>query len=182
MGKFLLGLIVGLVVVPLAVYVYFARGMAPIATSAEPMPFEKSFARMALHARVEKQAPTNVPIPASEENFLAGAKIYKEHCAVCHGLPGVPQTAIAKGEFPKPPVLLEGKGVTDDPAGESYFKVDQGIRMTGMPGFGKYLSTTEMWQVSLLLASADKLPQSVKDALTATPATAAVPPATQSKK
>jgi hypothetical protein len=38
--------------------------------------------------------------------------------------------------------------------------------MTGMPGFGKALSTTQMWQVSLLLANADKLPKAAKDILT----------------
>lgn len=182
MGKFLLGLIIGLILIPLAVYVYFSRGMAPVGTSAQPMPFEKTFARMALHARVEKEAPKNIPIAADEPNLVAGAKIYKEHCAVCHGLPGAPQTAIAKGEFPKPPKLLEGKGVTDDPAGETYFKVDEGIRMTGMPGFGNSLSSAEMWQVSVLLANADKLPQSAKDALTEQPAAAAPANMTPSKK
>jgi len=59
--------------------------------------------------------------------------------------------------------------VTDDPAGETYWKVSGGIRMTGMPGFEKTLSTTQMWQVSLLCANADKLSASVKDALAAVP-------------
>jgi thiosulfate dehydrogenase len=61
--------------------------------------------------------------------------------------------------------------VTDDPPAESYWKVAGGIRMTGMPGFGKSLSTTQMWQVSLLLAHADKLPTAAKNVLTASPAT-----------
>jgi mono/diheme cytochrome c family protein len=84
---------------------------------------------------------------------------------VCHGLPAGKQTAIAEGEFPKPPHLFRGKGVTDDTAGETYWKVANGIRLTGMPGFEKSLSTDEMWQVSLLLANADKLPASVAAAL-----------------
>ncbi len=167
MGKFVLGLIVGLVVVPAVVYLYFASGSAPVATAAPSMPFEKTFARMALHARLEKEMPKSVPINADEAAYAAGAQIYKEHCAVCHGLPGQPATAIAKGMFPKPPELMEGTGVTDDPAGETYWKVAGGIRMTGMPGFDKTLSTTQMWQVSLLLANADKLPKSVKDSLSA---------------
>jgi hypothetical protein len=70
--------------------------------------------------------------------------------------------------FPKPPKLTEGTGVSDDPAQETYWKVAGGIRMTGMPGFEKTLSTTQMWQVSVLLANSDKLPQAAKDALTAT--------------
>ena len=63
---------------------------------------------------------------------------------------------------------MEGKGVTDDSPGETYWKVSGGIRMTGMPGFEKTLSTAEMWQVSLLCANADKLPASVKPALALT--------------
>jgi hypothetical protein len=76
--------------------------------------------------------------------------------------------------FPKPPKLMEGTGVTDDPAGESYWKVAGGIRMTGMPGFEKTLSTTQMWQVSLLCANADKLSAPVKQILAVVPPMPAV--------
>jgi mono/diheme cytochrome c family protein len=175
MRKFLIGLILGLIAIPVGVYLYFFSGSAPVATAAPPMPFEKALARMALHARLEKEMPKSVPISADEAAYVAGAEVYKEHCAVCHGLSGQPQTAIAKGMFPKPPKLMEGTGVTDDPATETYWKVAGGIRMTGMPGFEKTLSTTQMWQVSLLLANADKLPKAAQDVLA--PA-AVVPPAT----
>jgi mono/diheme cytochrome c family protein len=176
MGKFVFGLIIGLILLPLIVYFYFSRGIAPVATTAPPMPFEIMFAKMALHARMDKEVPKTVPIQADESNLAAGAQVYKDHCAVCHGLPGAPQTAIAKGMFPKAPKLMEGKGVTDDPPGESYWKVAGGIRMTGMPGFSPSLSTTQVWQVSLLVANADKLPPAVKDSLMLiTPPAAAKP-------
>lgn len=165
MKGFVLGVVVTILAVFAVVYLYFSTGMAPVATSAPPMPFEKTFARMALHARMEKEMPTQVPIPADEPNLIAGAHIYMEHCAVCHGVPGGEQTAIAKGEFPRPPHLFEGKGVTDDEPGETYWKVANGIRLTGMPGFNQQLSPTEMWQVSLLLAHADKLSEPVKKVL-----------------
>jgi thiosulfate dehydrogenase len=166
MGKFIFGVIVGLILVPGAVYLYFATGGAPVATSEPPMPFERMLAHMALHARLDKEIPKSIPVTADEAAYVAGAQVYKENCAVCHGLPGQQQTAIARGMFPKPPKLLEGTGVTDDLAGETYWKVDRGIRMTGMPGFNKTLSTTQMWQVSLLLANADKLPKAAMDSLT----------------
>src|SRR5579863_3466667 len=175
MKKFIFGLILGLIAVPVVVYLYFASGSAPVATSAPPMPFEKMLASTALHARLDKEMPKSVPVTADEAAYTPGAQVYKEHCAVCHGLPGVPQTAIAKGMFPKPPVLLEGTGVSDDPAAETYWKVAGGIRMTGMPGFEKSLSSTQMWQVSLLLANSDKLPKSVKDILVPPPAAVAAP-------
>ena len=175
MGKFLSGLILGLVLVPVLVYMYFSMGTAPVATSAPPMPFEKTLARMALHARLDKEVPKTVPIAADDAAYAAGAQVYKEHCAVCHGLPGQPQTAIASGMFPKPPKLMEGKGVTDDPPGETYWKVSGGIRMTGMPGFEKALSTTQMWQVSLLCANADKLSAALKNSLAGVAAAPATP-------
>jgi thiosulfate dehydrogenase len=170
MGRFLSGLILGLIAVPVGVFFYFSSGSAPVATAAPPMPFEKTLASLALHARLDKEMPKSVPISADEAAYVAGAQIYKDDCAVCHGLPGQAQTAIAQGMFPKPPKLMEGKGVTDDPAAESYWKVAGGIRMTGMPGFDKTLSSTQMWQVSLLVANADKLPKPAKDALSAVPA------------
>jgi thiosulfate dehydrogenase len=181
MGKFIVGLIVGIIAVPAVMYLYFSTGMAPVATAAAPMPFEKTFARMALHAHLDKEIPKTVPIPADDAAYTAGAQIYKDHCAVCHGVPGQPQSAISKGMFPKPPRLMEGTGVTDDPPGETYWKVSGGIRMTGMPGFDKTLSTTQMWQVSLLCANADKLPSSAKDILAGVTAPPSAAPPTVKK-
>jgi mono/diheme cytochrome c family protein len=160
-----IGLIIGFSLIPVGVYLYFAGGYAPVATSAPPMPFEKMLAHKALDARIEKEMPKTVPIDSSETNLLAGAAVYKEQCAVCHGLPGASRTAIAAGMFPRPPQLFHGKGVTDDEPGETYWKVANGIRLTGMPGFRSTLKDDQLWQVSLLLANADKLPDSVKNAL-----------------
>jgi mono/diheme cytochrome c family protein len=162
---FLAGLILGVILVPLVVYLYFASGMAPVATASGSMPFENALASAALDARIKKEMPKSVPIAANEQTYIAGAETYKNDCAVCHGLPLQPQGTISKGMFPKPPQLFQGKGVTDDEPGETYWKVDNGIRLTGMPSFANSLSTTEMWQVSLLLANADKLPDSAKQAL-----------------
>jgi len=158
---FLLGVIVTIAAVSVAVYMYFSGGFAPVATGAPPMPFERILARKALHARIEKEMPKASPMEANEGNYIAGARQYVEHCAVCHGLPGKPETAIARGEFPTPPQLFTGHGVTDDPPGETYWKTANGIRLTGMPAFEKSLTQAQIWQISLLLANADKLPPSV---------------------
>lgn len=165
--KFVVGLLLGLLVVPFGAYLYFTGGSAPVATTDSDMPFEAFLAKKALNARIAKDMPKNVPIQANEANYLAGAELYKQHCAVCHGLPLTPKTAIAAGMYPRPPLLLEGKGVTDDEPGESYWKIFNGIRLSGMPGFSKSLSETQIWQIALLLANADKLPASAKAALVA---------------
>jgi thiosulfate dehydrogenase len=164
---FLAGLIIGLIAIPLFVFFYFVSGAAPVATASQAMPFEKMLAKRALAAHVEKEAPKNAPIQPDQANYEAGAQVYRQHCAVCHGYATGSSTAIAKGMFPKPPRLLQGTGVTDDEPGETFWKVANGIRLTGMPAFRQSLSDTQMWQVSLLLANADKLPDPVKQGLTA---------------
>lgn len=169
-----LGIVLGFVLVFLGAYFYFKTGQAPVAVTAPEMPFERKFAGMALHAFLDKQPHLNPGVPEDEKNFLEGAKVYKENCAVCHGLPGEPRTMIADGMFPKPPQLFKGVGVTDDEAWETYWKVAHGIRMTGMPGFKDRLGETKMWQVSVLLKDADKLPASVKAEL-ASPVGVTVP-------
>jgi mono/diheme cytochrome c family protein len=165
MKKLLLGFVLALVVLLVGALVYFGLGLAPVATSAAPMPMERLLAGMALHARISKEMPAQAPIPADEPNLLAGARIYREQCSVCHGLSGQPETAIAKGMFPHPPQLFTGHGVTDDPPGETYWKAANGIRLTGMPGYKGSLSDTQLWQVSLMLANADKLAPAAKAAV-----------------
>jgi|HubBroStandDraft_5_1064220.scaffolds.fasta_scaffold26352_2 thiosulfate dehydrogenase len=176
--KFILGMLLGILLLPVGTYLYFASGKAPVATTDSDMPFEEFLAHKALDKRLERDMPKSVPIQASEAHYVAGADLYKQHCAVCHGLPLAPKTAIAEGMYPQPPRLLEGKGVTDDEPGETYWKIANGLRLTGMPGFSKKLNETQMWQVALLLANADKLPSSAKEALVAAAPAPACNPAT----
>jgi thiosulfate dehydrogenase len=161
--KLIIGFIIGIILLPVCAFLYIRLGYVPVATAASPLPLERKLASMALHARFSRESPRQAPIPATEENLMAGAKIYQEHCGVCHGISGgQPKTAIAKGMYPPPPQLFQGIGVTDDSAGETYWKVANGIRLTGMPGFIGSLSDTQLWQVSLLLANANQLPAAVK--------------------
>lgn len=164
---FILGFILGVIILPITAYFYFRLGHAPVATSAPPLPLERKMANMALHARISKEAPKSAPIQADEANLTAGAKTYVDDCAFCHGLPNQPDVPPAgKGMFPVPPQLFNpDEMVTDDPVGVTYWKVSNGIRLTGMPAFTKSLSSTQMWQVTLLLANADKLPDGAKTAL-----------------
>ena len=165
MKNFVVGLVIGVVILPLCGWLYFRFGYAPVATASSPMPFERKLAHMALNARIEKEAPKVAPIQPTDENLLAGAHTYRTHCAMCHGLPGQPPSPTSKGMFPRPPQLFKGHGVTDDPVGETYWKVQNGIRLTGMPAYTGSLRDTDMWQVSLLLANADKLSQDIRNVL-----------------
>jgi len=159
------------------VYLYFATGHAPVAVTAADMPFERTFARLGLHSYLEKLPRPEPQVPADEKNLLEGVRVYKNNCAVCHGLPDAQKTAIAQGMSPKPPQLFKGTGVTDDEPWESYWKVEGGIRMTGMPGFKDNLTETQIWQAVQLVKNADKISPAVKAELAGAPAAAATPSA-----
>ena len=165
MRGFVLGVLVGIALIGGGIYFYFVSGMAPAAVADPPMLMEKKMANRSLDAHIEKANVPAPPIQPGEDNYVAGAKLYKEQCAACHGLPDQKPPAISDNMYPHATLMFKGKGVTDDPPQESYWKVKNGIRLTGMPSFSGILDDNQMWQVALFVANADKLPDSAKKLL-----------------
>jgi thiosulfate dehydrogenase len=166
MIKFLLGLIVGICLLLVAGYLFATRGGIFMGVTGGPLPLERSIANKALDASIGKSANDQSPLPADEANLLAGAKVYQNNCAGCHGQLDKPGSPMAKRFYPHPPQLLPpGKGVTDDPIGTTHWVVKNGIRFSAMPSSEGKLTEDEIWQVSLFLSNADKLPPSVQEAL-----------------
>lgn len=166
LGWCALGVVIAVVMLVISASLFLKAGGVSMETTARPLPFEKQIARIALRVSIGDAADQKDPLPLTEANMLAGARGYKEQCAVCHGTPGRPRTAISKGMFPKPPQLFEQRGgVTDDPEGVTHWKVTHGIRLSGMPGFGTTLSDAERWQVTMLVTHADALSPPVRAAL-----------------
>ena len=164
----LLGVVLTVVSIALGAYLFIVTGGVPVSTGANPLPFEAAVARLALHAGERKAGTESNPLPATDQNFEAGARSYSQSCAICHGLPRARPTAIAAGMFPRPPQLFTPDDmVTDDPEGVTYWKVTNGIRLSGMPAFGKALADAERWQLTMLLKNADHLPPAVDGVLTA---------------
>ena len=161
--------LVGVLITPLLVWSYLSYGKPPVAVADPAFPLEKQIVRMPLHRRMDSETE-QAPIQPDENNLLAGAQIYKRDCSFCHGVPNEPAT-VGQNMYPSVPQLWQKHkngvvGVSDDPPGETYWRIKNGIRLTGMPSYQKTLSPTQMWQVSLLLASADKpLSPSVQAAL-----------------
>ena len=144
MVKFILGIVVGAILVPLAVVAYLLSGYAPAATADAPMPFEARVAEMALQARFKKEAPVRDLSGMSTPDLLAGADIYKKDCAMCHGLRD-DTPAIADNMFPQAPQLMKppaGRGGQRGPQGGpggapraprpngDFWRVKNGIRLT----------------------------------------------------
>jgi mono/diheme cytochrome c family protein len=167
---FVLGIVAGILVLPAIAYLYFVFGRPPVAVADDAFPFEKQVVRVPLRARIEAEMPKQPAIPASDENLVAGATIYREQCASCHGLKEHP-SAFGASLYPRTPQLWEKHkngvvGVSDDEPGMTYWRVKNGIRLTGMPSYQKLLNDTQLWQVSLLLSKADKpLPAAAEESV-----------------
>jgi thiosulfate dehydrogenase len=180
MVRLLLGLVLGVLLIPAGVYLWFHFGHPPVAVADAALPFERQLTRIPLHARIDSEMIKTVPMQADETNLVAGAQIYRDQCAACHGYHGKP-SSFGQYMFPHAPQLWEKHkngvvGVSDDPPGETFWRVENGIRLTGMPAYKKVLSDTQMWQVTVLLANADKpLPPAALDILTGVQPAAAVP-------
>jgi len=170
MRGFFLGLLLGLLLLPVMAFVYLHHGHVPVAVADPSFPMEAAIVHQPLNARIDREAPKSAPMEASPTNLQLGAQVYRQQCAQCHGYYGQ-ASPIAKAVFPRIPQLWAPHGngvvgVSDDPVGETYWKVANGIRLSAMPSYKGILNETQMWQVSLLLANADKpMPAGVLDSL-----------------
>ena len=165
-GWFVLGIVATLVGIVVGGYLFIRAGGARMETSAKPLPLEQKIAGLALRASLGNARDEKNPLQVDETNLLVAADLYSEHCSMCHGIPGRPPSFISKGMFPQPPQLFEKDDmVTGNPEGITFWIVTHGIRLSGMPGFGKTLTTTQRWQLTMLVSRADKLPPPVRKAL-----------------
>ncbi len=168
LGAFVLGMITTIVILLIGGYLFITGGGAPMETTAAPLPFEETVANLAIKASLRGASDRKDPLESNDDNLLAGAKTYKENCAGCHGGPAQADNPFAKAMFPPAPQLLQhDEMVTDYPEGVTFWKVTHGIRLSGMPGFASMLSDQQRWQVTMLLARADKLPPAVQAVLSA---------------
>jgi len=71
---------------------------------------------------------------------------FADHCATCHANDGSGDTAIGKGLYPKP-TDLRAAGTQDLTDGELFYIIHNGIRLTGMPAFGRSDEDTDSWKL-----------------------------------
>lgn len=161
---FVLGILFTVLAAAAAGYAMIRTGVLPANADERPPRFEEWAAKTSLHATLRRSAPkvTN-PLPASDQNLLAGIKLYKQNCAVCHGDSSANPTNVAKGLYQDPPQLAK-EGVEDDPDGVILWKISHGLRWTGMPAYGKTLKDTQLWQLTLFLKHMDHLPPAAQKA------------------
>ena len=162
MGKYLLGFLAGILVLPLGVFIMGWLGFLPANADSEPPGWETSFARMARDAYIVRHAPHEVnPFQPTEANLMAGYKIFEDACAGCHDsgwghtfYPHVPQLATT------PPTL---------PDWQLFYLVKHGVRYSAMPAWDRSwhggdaaVSDDHMWKAVTFLSHLNSLPPSVQ--------------------
>lgn len=164
-GSVLLGFVLAFVVIAIGGYVFITTGHMPMGTAAGALPGEQMVANMAIAASMKSSRDLKSPLPVNDDTLKAGADVYNGNCAMCHGAFQQAKPDLAKYMFPPPPQFLADDKMTDDPEGELYWAVTNGIRMTGMPAFEKIIDQNRRWQVTLLIKHADSLSPAVKKQL-----------------
>lgn len=166
MKKYVIAFIAGIVLVTVAFYVYVRSGSAPASIS---VPFGHFFARLEADIISSNKLPKKYAGPPTEAELLAGAHTYREHCALCHGLPNEPRTMIARGMSPRPPEFFRPQDSTAYSPSlpfrlatwKVYRKVRYGVSHTGMPSFEGGLNDNQIWELSQFLSNARNLPPKV---------------------
>lgn len=121
---------------------------------------ESGITKWVLHETMENSVErhaASIKAPAViDDNMLAeGFHHFREMCTICHGAPGVRQSEIGEGLRPAPPDLA--KAAPDMSDAEIYWITKNGIRMTGMPSFGKTHSERELWGIGAVVRKLPKL-------------------------
>ena len=82
------------------------------------------------------------PVAATPEVLAESMAHFADHCASCHANDGSGDAVIGRGLYPKPPDMrqTDTQNLTD---GELYYIIHNGVRFTGMPGFGEDTSNTQ---------------------------------------
>src|SRR5207237_8662996 len=72
---------------------------------------------------------------ATLQQLAAGRAHFADHCAICHANDGSGQTEMGRNLYPRAPDLrlAQTQQLTD---GELFYIIDNGVRLTGMPGWG----------------------------------------------
>jgi mono/diheme cytochrome c family protein len=162
MRNFILGIVVAVLVLAIGGFGLALLGFLPTRANSAPSEMERQIAMSALDNSVERHAQRiNNPVPPTDENLIAGLKIYTMSCAGCHG--GIDRKPVDFGNsfYPSAPNLILDP--SDDPEWHVFYVIHNGVRYSGMPAWDKTLSETDMWKVTAFLTRIRKLPPAVQE-------------------
>ena len=102
----------------------------------EPTAIEAFAARSMRHWAVPSDLRNaKNPVPLTPEVLAEARAHFADHCATCHGNDGKGESALGSKMYPRTPdmTLPATQSMSD---GELFATIENGIRLTGMPGFG----------------------------------------------
>lgn len=112
----------------------------------EPDPLETRIANQAKHFTIRRASSHGIPQrPVDTKGSIeAGGTHYGLDCNICHGIDGHAQTAPGRWMYPRATDLTsqEVQSYSDQ---ELFWIINNGIKFTGMPGFGKVESPDHIW-------------------------------------
>jgi mono/diheme cytochrome c family protein len=162
MRNFVLGIVVTVLVLLMGSLGLALLGFLPTRANRVPPEMERHIAMSALDNSVERHAPRlHNPVPPTDENLIAGLKIYTMNCALCHGGIDRQPSTLEKSFYPPPPNLILHP--PDDEEWHVFYVVHNGVRYTGMPAWDKALSEPDIWKLTAFLTRINKLPPAVQD-------------------
>src|SRR5437763_2552679 len=103
----------------------------------EPTAMERTVARTMRHwAPPSDLRRRKNPIPLTPDVLAEARAHFADHCATCHGNDGKGKSGMGASMYPKTPdmTLAATQSLSD---GELFSIVENGVRLTGMPGFGE---------------------------------------------
>jgi len=160
MRRFWFGFVVAVIALLAAEFVYVRLGFIdPRADTAENS-VEKDIAMPALDASVDRRAPEmRNPISPTDENLIAGMRLYQTNCSSCHGDIKRPDGMFSDALYPRAPQFV--KDAPDMPENQNFYIIQHGVRLSGMPAWNRILTEQEIWQITTFLSHMDKLPPQV---------------------
>lgn len=102
----------------------------------EPARLEVTAARALRHwATPSELRSMKNPLPVTREVLSEARAHFADHCAVCHGNDGKGESGMGKTMYPRTPDMTQARtqNLSD---GELFSIIENGVRLTGMPGFG----------------------------------------------
>ena len=100
------------------------------------------------------------PVQVTPEVLHEAMEHWADHCATCHANDGSGNTMYGNVMYPRPPDMRQ-KDTQDMSDGELYYTIQNGIMMSGMPGFGTPGDNDlDSWKLVVFLRHLPSLSQS----------------------
>jgi mono/diheme cytochrome c family protein len=135
-----------LIVVLSGLVVIFAFTQFDLSALQEPGQVETFLATQAKRILIYKNSRSGIPLPPKDlqASLEQGETLYGTDCAMCHGSDGHTLTDNGRWMYPRASDLTS-PSVQQYSDPELFWIVKNGIRFSGMPGFGKVESDEHIW-------------------------------------